>query len=419
MQYTEQIAEGVNFKVIPATHFKSEVISLYIRRTLTAETVTMNNILPGVLSDGTEKYPTETHISDRLDELYGASLSMGTDKSGETQVIRIQCGFLSPKYSYTDIIEDVLDLISELLLHPYLENGAFSHKYTELEKNAQKELILSSINDKAYYAKQKLIAHMCEKEPFGIPEYGYISDLDLIDEKKLYDCYREVIKTSPIDIIYTGAEDKEKVSALIKAHFNFSDRNIVKIPEPKIDVKVKKPKYFEEKMDIVQAKLVMGFRTYSDVKTDDEFTDLVYAMVLGGGAQSKLFRNVREKHSLCYSISASMSKYKGLMFIQTGIKTSDYDKAKNLIEKELDDMKNGEITEEELSQAKKLLVGVIRSVNDRVYSLSDFYYDLGIFGKNLNLEEIVDKINAVTVKSIRKRSEKITLDTVFLLKGEE
>ena len=258
---------------------------------------------------------------------------------------------------------------------------------------------------------------MCKQEPFSISEDGYIEDLAEIDEKSLYSHYKEIIETSPIDIVIAGSFDRDKIIETVKSKFNFERKELVKIDKEQI---YKKPEasYITEEMDINQGKLVLGLRTNMDYKDEKYYNLMMFSAVLGSGAHSKLFLNVREKHSLCYSIYSSLEKLKGLMFISAGIEISDYDKALELISKELDDMKQGNITSEELTNSKKFIINNLKSLNDNLSALTDYYYSMSIQDSNRTIDDVINLVSKVEISDIVEVGKEIYLDTVYFLTGK-
>ena len=86
---------------------------------------------------------------------------------------------------------------------------------------------------------------------------------------------------------------------------------------------------------------------------DPDYTAMVLAnCILGGSPFSKLFMNVREKQSLCYYCAARHDTPKNVMFVQSGVETKDLDRTEEAILKELNDMKKGNITDDEILFAK-------------------------------------------------------------------
>lgn len=421
--------DAVNSKILPgnikllnlkSNQFKTNLISIYIKRPLNEGEVTMNSLIPSVLKMGSENFPTQAEISKAFQELYGSSFGVGVGKIGEKQILSFKLSLTNDKYLEEKTTQKAFSLLMDIMLKPLVENGGFKERYVDIEKEVLKEAILSRINNKGTYSLERCIEEMCKNEPYSIHEDGKIEDLEKIDTVSLYEHYRKILEESEIDIAFTGEFDIESLENEIISRFSFRNKEIVKIPREKINYNIDQVRNVVEEMDVSQGKIVMGYRTNIDIISDDFIPMFMYSVILGSGVHSKLFMNIREKHSLCYSINSYLEKMKSIMFITAGIETVNFEKTIGLIKKEVEDMNNGVISENELEFAKKFVKNNLRSLKDSIWSLSDYYYNLSNQGRNETVEEFLEKIESVKVDDIKRISSNIQLDTVYFLtkKGE-
>ncbi|OPJ56846.1 EF-P 5-aminopentanol modification-associated protein YfmF [Alkalithermobacter paradoxus] len=411
------LGEGLNLILINTPKFKTNLVSVYMQRPLNRNEVTKNALIPSLLESGSMNFKSQREISKKLDELYGASILCDTSKKGEKSILSFKLAITNDIYINENIFIEGLRFLNEIISNPLVENNGFKKEYVEIEKNNLRDRIRGRINDKNHYSIERCIEEMCKNENFSIHEYGYEEDLDSIDEVSLYNHYKEVIKTSPIDIVVAGNFEKENVINDVKNIFNFERSNIITIPKEKIRFDVDSVKNVIDKMDVTQGKIVLGFRTNVDYEDEKYYSLMVYSSILGGGPHSKLFMNVREKESLCYYIYSSIEKYKSIMLIGSGIEINNYDKALELINKELEKMKKGEISDEEINNSKKSLINSINSVKDSLGGLTEFYYSQAISGTKENLSSIIEKINNVTIDKVVDSCQEIKLDTVYFLRN--
>ena len=168
-----------------------------------------------------------------------------------------------------------------------------------------------------------------------------------------------------------------------------------------------------------QAKLVLGFRT--NIAYGDPLYGLLlmYNGILGGFPHSKLFQNVREKASLAYYIFSRLERHKGVMVVAAGIDSNDYEKARGIIEEQVEAMAAGRISETEIENTRRGLINHLRTVEDNPYQIINFHLDGTIGGKNYTIAELIRCIEAVTLEEIKAAAEKIKLDTVYLLRGRQ
>ena len=364
--------------------------------------------------------PTQEDISKTMEDMYGASFDCGLDKTGDNQVLKfyiesINDNFL-PKQG-ENILEKSIRSILEIIFNPYLENEGFKSEYIEQEKNNIKQRIEGKIDNKARYAMDRCIEEMYKDKPFGLFKFGYKEDLDSINGKNLYEYYKELINTCKIDIFVSGDIDS-KIESMVK-----QDENIVKLLDrnadyiiPKLEQKQEKQeKLVTESMDVTQGKLLLGL----DVNIDDEnlkYDTLIYNSILGGSANSKMFQNVREKAHLAYVASSSYLRYKSNIFVNCGIEIGNYEKALELIKKQIDDMKKGNFTNKDIEDAKTGIIANIKSIADEQDTELTFYFGQELSKNRTTIDEYEEKINNVKKEDIINIANKVSINIVYFLR---
>lgn len=409
------IGNGINLNLIKTDKFKSNLLSYYFIRPLSKEEVTKNTLLPLVLKRGTEDYDTNLKIQKKLEQMYGANLSIGINKRGEKQVLRFTLENVNGSYvDDNDYIYDVVDLLKSIIYNPTLEKGYFRKDYVFQEKENLRKRIEGRINDKRSYALDRCIEEMCKNEKFSIHPLGTLEDLKKVDETTLYEHYQEVIQTSPIEIFYVGEYD-EKLVDYIKNIEKVNREEIIDIPRETVSNNVSTKNMVSESLDVNQGKLVLGLRT--GIPYEEKLYNglLVASDILGGGPNSKLFRNVREKESLAYYISSSVLKYKSLMLIDGGIEFANFDKTISIIKDELEELKNGIFSDEDIEISKKSIISSTRSIKDSIFLISEFFFSQSLSKDDRSLNEILDDINSVTRDEIIEASSSIALDTIYFM----
>ena len=413
---TLEIGKNVKLTLIPESKFKTNLISVYIQRKLDRNEVTKNALLPGILKSGCNKYKTLGQLTDREEELYGSYLHAGASKRGESQVLGFSILSVNEKYLDEKILGQCIEFLNEIINNPLVIDGGFNEEYLNIEKEILKDSIMSIINDKGNYAMKRTNEIMFEGEPYSINGKGYIEDLDTIDRVSLYEHYKEVLKTSPIEIMIEGEFEESEVVELIKEKFQFDRGNIIDIPKEEYYKEVDEVKEVKENMDIAQGKLVMGYRCNVDYLDEEKYYSLLLgSRILGGGADSKLFINVREKESLCYTIYSTIQKSKSTMMVCSGIEAQNYEKTVNLVKELVQKLKDGDITESEISNAKIAFINSLNSLNDEIGRISDFYFSQSISKNKSDLDQIKNMINKSTKEDIVEAVKNIELDTIYFL----
>ncbi len=410
---------GVRFNFIKNNKFKTSMIGVFFSTPMTAKNVSINALIPAILRRGTEKLSTMKEISKKLESLYGAKFDCGVSKKGENQIIRFYGEAVNKKYTGTnqDTLGELADLINDVIFNPILDKGKFKADYVSQEKEQVKDIIESRKNDKVQYALERCYELMFEGEPFGLCEFGTTDRIDKITDDELMNGYRDMLNDYQVDVVVSGDLTEEEYKNII-SKFKFSPRKALEIEEPK-KVNVEKVKDYTEKFDINQGKLSLGYRVNIDTNSDDYYKMLVYNGILGGGVQSKLFQNVREKNSLAYYAFSRYEKIKSVMGISCGIEIPNHQKALDTILEQVEDMKNGKITVEEYETTLKTLENSLNSMRDEQAQMLDFNYTQILLGSNKTLEEIIENVKKVQISDVVDVAKYVELDTIYFMTGNE
>lgn len=416
---TIRICDGVSLNMIETASFKTNYLSFNFVTPINKETVALNALVPQVLIRGTEKYKNLAEIKNVLDDLYAASVEGRVYRRGDNQVCGMTASWLCDKYSIdgTKITEGTLDVMEELLFKPYTENGVFLDKYVESEKKILIDDIRALINNKTSYAIRRCQQEMCKGEAFGIGEYGEESDVQRITAEELYNAYTKLLTNARIEIFYVGSDDKKLICKKISDMFANRKRDYKELGRSVVVKEAENVKEIIEKCPVAQGKLSLGFRTGTVLGEEDYKALPVLIEMYGNSPVSKLFMNVREKLSLCYYCRVVPEGTKGIMIVTSGIEVANKQKAQDEILSQLDNVRNGEFSEEELLLAKKSLRNAYNELNDSPVALEGWYLTRRLANVESTHEEVCDGFMSVTREDIIRVSKKIKLDTVYFLEG--
>ena len=420
---SKEIKKGIKLHCIETEKFKTNLLAMFITLPLTRENVTLNTVIPAVLKRGTAILKTQEEISKKLENMYGATFDCGIEKIGDNHVIKFYLEALNdnfiPKEANQNLLRESVELLLDIILNPLVENDAFKSEYVSSEKENIKVLIESKIDNKDAYAFNRCIEEMYKGKSYGLYKYGYIEDLDKIDEKNLYRYYKNLIENSKIDIFISGALNAEKTAEIVEENENIkklSEREAKCILSGEKILENKEIKTIEEKMDITQGKLVIGLDV-DNIGPEDKFKVAIYNVILGESATSKLFQNVREKASLAYTARSNYIRQKSNIYIRCGIEIDNYEKAVRIIKEQLEDMKNGKFTEEDIKNAKKYMTSGIESIQDEQDSEITYYLGQELSQKLITFKEYEEKIEAVTMKDVKNVANSININTIYFLRN--
>ena len=422
MKYNEiDIKKGIKLHTIKTEKFKTNLIAVMLTTKLDRKNVTKNALIPAVLRRGTKFMQTQEEINKKMEDMYGASFDCGLDKTGDNQILKFYMETVNNEFLPQDaenMIKSSIEKIFEIIFNPYLENGVFKKEYVEQEKENIKQIIDGKIDSKARYALDRCIEEMYKNEPFGLYKFGYVEDLKDINEKNLYEYYLELIETCKVDIYISGIVD-ENIHNIIK-----QNENIEKLQERKPDFKEfeltkkenEEAKEIQESMEITQGKLIIGLDV-NILDKDARYKIMIYNSLLGGSANSKLFQNVREKASLAYTASSSYYRFKNNIFINCGIDIPNYQKALEIIKKQIEDMKNGDFTDEEIENAKNGIIASIKTIDDEQDTEITYYFGQELSGTKTRLEEYIENIQKINKADVLEVAKQISINTIYFLKN--
>ena len=388
--------------------FKTACMSVNLLAQLRRETAAMNALIPSVLRRGTTRYPDMEQLSRRLDELYGAAIEPVIRRIGEVHCLGFFASFPEPAFlpGGEALLGEMSSLMAEMLLSPV----------------KLLDLIRSRVNEKRSYAVQRCLEEMCCFEDYAVSRFGDIPECEAIHYKKLSRYYRELLRKSPVELFYCGQAKLEDVEEALRDALAGMPRGEIDYDigtEIRMNAVEAEPRYYEEHMDVTQGKLVLGFRLGECMEEPDRAAIHVFNAVYGSGATSKLFLNVREKLSLCYYASSAVVLRKGLMLVSSGISFENFEAAKAEILAQLDAVKNGEISDDELLWAKRSVASDLRSTLDSQGELEGWWLSQAVDGADYGPAELAELVENVTKEDVIAVAKSVELDMVYFLCGED
>ena len=421
----KNIKNGIKIHLIKTNKFKTNLFAIFLTMPLDRNTVTQNALIPAVLRMGTAKLKSQEEISIELENMYGATLDGGVDKIGDNQVLKFYLETLNDNFlpNKENISNKAIELLLDIVFNPLVENNELKKEYVASEKKTIKRLIDGRIDNKDMYAYTRCVEEMYKEEPYGLYKFGYVEDLEKIDESNLYEYYTKLLNEAKIDIFVSGNFQDKKIINEIIANPSIQklpereDKHIINTEETEKKKEVKL-QIIKEQKEVTQGKLVIGL-DINYYEPNSKYAMCLYNVILGESATSKMFQNVREKAGLAYSARSTYVRQKNNIFIRAGIEIENFDKALKIIEEQLEDMKNGNFSEEDIENAKKYMVAGIKTVQDEQDSEITYYMGQEMSGKMISFEDYINKINWVSRADIEKIANNINLNTIYFLKNNE
>ncbi|MGG2988933.1 pitrilysin family protein [Geobacillus stearothermophilus] len=411
----------VRVHTISTDKYKTNTIVWKMKAPLAKETVTLRALLPYVLQSGTADYPSVKALRTYLDELYGATLNVDLTKKGEHHIMTIRIDVANERFlrEQTPLLSKALQLLADLLFRPALDGGRFVTDIVEQEKRALRQRIQAVYDDKMRYANMRLVEEMCKGEPYALSPNGELEDVDAITAERLHRYYERALAEDELDLYVIGDIDEEEVLNTVRQRFLLPDR-AEPARTPQAQAKARgEVKEVIERQDVKQGKLNIGYRTNVTYEDDDYYALQMFNGIFGGFSHSKLFINVREKASLAYYAASRLESHKGLLMVMSGIEPANYEKARRIIDEQMQAMKNGDFTDEEMAQTKAVIRNQLLETLDTPRGLVEVLYHNVVSTRKRPIDEWMAGTDQVTREDVVRVADKVELDTVYFLTGME
>ncbi len=411
-----QIADGVYFNTIYDDRFKTSRIAVTMLVELDSEKVSANAIVPNILTRSCKAYPSFIEFNKKLDMLYGTSIVGINGKMGDFQALTLYAVGIDDKYSLDgeSVNKEMAELLCSCLFEPNLENGEFKEEDFKQEQRQLLDSIDAQFNNKRAYSMKRFLEIMFKDDKYGVNKYGTKEQVLALTSKDAYSAYLDIVKTAKVEIMCLGSSDNDEVRKLFEEKFSAVDR-AYSFGETKILQNDGAVKEHTDTLDVEQSKMIIGFKTDCAEPSDTVYDMKLACAVLGGTAHSKLFNNVREKLSLCYYCSSAFDANKGLLYIESGVQKENIEKAKEAILNEVEEMKKGNITDEEMLSTKLSLTNSYLTSVDSSAGTQAWYLAQMLKGKQVTPQQQADIINALTKEQVVAAANRLTLDTIYIL----
>lgn len=417
MEYLVKDLGSYKLHFIKTDKFKTIRVKLFFNTPIKKEEITIRNFVTAMLRITSKKYPTRRELALKCQDLYACGIGCNITRFGNYNNLFFGVDALEDKYSEEGNLEESIKLLSELIYEPNVINNKFNDKYFNIVKHDATLSINSLKENPSVYSRVRLLEEMDKNSPISYRMNGYIEDLNKITTENLYEYYLKMLEDDSLDIFVIGNFQFDEMEKIIKKYFKQKiykpNNKKARLDEYKGRVKIKEIK---EINDTNQSKLAIGCRMKNLTDFERNYVITLYSIILGGGTNSKLFENIREKNSLCYYINSVPNKLDNILLIRAGITNENYDKVVKLVKEELKNMKKGEITDKEIENAKQLYLSSIDEIEESEDEIIDSYYMMDLLGVD-DIETKKKKILTVTKEDIMKVSKKVFIDTIYMLEG--
>lgn len=399
MYKKEILPNGVRVILIPQKETKAVTALTLFGVGSRYESKKLNGIshfIEHMMFKGTKKRPDTLTISRDLDSV-GADYNAFTSKNHTGYYVKVN----------QENLELALDILNDML---------FNSKYDQDDLERERGVIIEEVNmyedSPMMYIDDLFEKNLYNDSSLGRLIIGPRENIKRFSREEMIAYRDNFYQPKNVVLILAGNLGKNPLELVKKYFGNLEQTNNNKKTFDKFEIDEKKnigPKLSIKFKETEQVHLAIGFPTFSH---DDEriYALSLLSVILGGNMSSRLFINIREKQGLCYYIHSESQGYHdvGNLRIQAGLDKSRIKEAITLILKELKDVLDNGIADEELKRTKEYIKG------KTILALEDSSNLAGFFGKQellnkevLTPEEKFAKIEKVTKEEIQKVAKDI------------
>ena len=419
MNYTKHSLGAYNLHLIKTDKFKTIRVEVSLKKQIEKVDSTYHNLLCELMLLSTKKYKTKREFIIKKQELYSSSIGAYTHRYGNYINTTFWLNALEDKFTEEGNFEEALEFFHDFLFNVDVENAAFNQENFQNEKNNYLLDLDGIKEDPGNYSAIRLYEEMEKDTSSAYRLTGYKEVLESITAESLYEYYEEMLRTNLVDIFVIGNFDEKQMLESIKKIMPF---HVLK--KKRVDYLLqerdahKKRKTLTESSENLQSKLAYGFK-YSNLSTyERNYVLTLFNIIFGGGAESKLFREIREKNSLCYYIYSVCNKFDHNILVRAGIDKKNSDQTVLLIDKELLNMQKGKFDLDDIKKAQELYLTVLDTIEENQTQIISDYLMMEILNTD-SRDEKRKKIMEVSKEDIIKLAKKIKGDTVFCLEGDK
>jgi len=357
------LAKNIFLNINPIKKFRTIKIQIDFLRPLDKEETTSRRLLANVMSNSTKDYPSFQAINDREMELYGSEINVFTRNLLNFNDLAFSVEFADPNFLIDgqNQVKDNLDLLNEIIFKPNLNGNEFDETAFETEKRNLLSNLVSIKDNQDLVSSLGLAKLIYQNNPNRqVPIFGSIDQLNDLTNEKLLATYRDVIQNDTIVINVVGNVDEAMfMQNITESGFyeHLSDnRNDLQIEFEKFDALIEHPANKIEHKHLNQSRIALAYATEGVSKDFNRLAPQIMNLILGGDDQSQLFQQVREKNSLAYSVSSTYQPLSHLVTIQAGLDADSIDKTMSLISQQIEYIKQGKFSDEQVRHAQKVML---------------------------------------------------------------
>lgn len=394
------LKNGLRLIVVPAK--STEVVTTLVMfgvgsRDESDENAGISHLLEHMHYKGTKKRPEPSEVSEFIDSI-GAEHNAFTDKEVTGYYVK----------TVPDHMEAAFDFISDNLLH-----STFDPKELKKEKNVILQEIDMYEDLSMVMVGTKFEEAVFGKNSLGRDVIGFKESVSAATRQDLINYKNSFYNTESAVVVIAGNPGKHSVESLKKLVYKYFKLPSNKSKKNAIPVlsETKGQKIIQKQTE--QSQLAIGFRTVPLKHSDNYILDLI-SVILGGSMSSRMFKEIREKRGLAYSVKTHMNTYScgGSMITQAGVHDDKVYEAAKAIIGEYKKLINEKVGKSELLRAKEIVRGKTMIKFEDSEELALYYALEEVLTKNVKTPgQILEKYKKITAEDIQKTAKKYFVDS--------
>lgn len=417
---SHEVAPGVQLLLHRSDKWKSEVLRFVFVDRPDRE-IAARALAAHVLRHGHARCRGLESVARHFREQYGGGVGSHVALGASRHLLNLRLNVVGGRHlpRKPDTLARGLRFMAALLRRPWLLSKDFDEGLFHREKANLLRAIDAIRDDKARYADLRLRQEMFAGTPLAMPAHGRREEVAAMEIADVRSAIARTFASAPLLVYAVADREASDLLPQLQEALGEIPRRSLRFPKPEAVAPRARPRRVVENEEIAQARLAMGYRV-RDWDADRDVHPLLYGdLLLGGTSTAKLFREIREKRSLAYSIWSTSDGNIGTLNVTAGVDSAQVGRVQRLVGTQIKAMAAGRLAESEVEAARASIAKSLASTWDSADALIQF--DLASrLGRRRERspEALLRRYRKVKLEEVADVFSRLELDTVFRLQAE-
>lgn len=305
---------------------------------------------------------------------------------------------------YADVLPNKLANAAQTL-----KEIAYNQLFEEAKLQKERKIVLNEIADAKdnpeTRVRDMLLKTLFRTHPTGRPISGFSNTVKSTSMKTVRESHRIHYAPQNMILVLTGRfNEDEKAAALGKFADVPKSRFTQEQSSSTEEKRAEKKQNVQKRAGLAQAYLATGVITVP-AKHHDRYALDITNVLIGYGASSRLFIELREKNTLTYNVETKhhVGSDFGYFSVFCAVKKGKTEKTCNLIRKEFEKVMTQKLPDEELRKCKDMIKGEVLRIMDNHLGCADLLVEEEMqFQSHHAINDYLERIESVSAREIRK-----------------